>query len=205
VSSASRSRLLELRADLAAATRGRDVLERKRELYLLELRRRTAELRDARRPIEQSLGAARAAMTRARVELGRASVEAAVLAQPENAAVELRSASVLGTRVPRLAFGPGGGFHPGYGPLGTAASLDEAGAAFAEVLPRLVRLAELEAARAALRRGLRKTARRLVALERVIVPRFQAELAAVVSGLEEDERDEAVRRRAWLAARRAVS
>jgi len=198
MSGASRSRLLELRAELEAATRGRDVLERKRELYLQELRRRRADLVEARRRVGPSLAAARGALDKARVELGRGTIDAAVLAQPEAASVELRTGSILGTRVPRV-LAPAVAFRPAYGPAGTAASLDAAGVAFAAILPKLAHLAEIEATAAALRRGLRKTARRLVALERVIIPRYQDELHAVISGLEEDERDEAVRRRAWLA------
>ena len=197
---ASRARLIALRALLDAADAGRDVLERKRELYLFELRRRAAQLRDERRKVLPALAAARGALALARVELGSAPLDAAVLAQPETAAVELRSGSILGAPVPRLvaAARP---FRPAYGTAGTAATLDAAGAAFTALLPELARLAELEAAVVALRRGLRKTARRLNALTRVVIPEYKADLHAVLSGLEEDERDEAVRRRTWLAQR----
>jgi V/A-type H+-transporting ATPase subunit D len=200
MSGASRSRLLELRRELEAAMRGREVLERKRELYLQELRRRTEYLVEERRRVSPALQAARSALDAARVELGRGTMDAAVLAQPEGASVELEVGSVLGTRVPRLVAARST-FRPAYGPLGTAASLDAAGAAFAALLPQLARLAELEATAVALRRGLHKTARRLIALERVIIPSHQAELRAVLSSLEEEERDETVRRRTWLAAR----
>jgi V/A-type H+-transporting ATPase subunit D len=197
---ASRSRLLELRAQLESASRGREVLERKRELYLYELRRRTVELAEERRRVLPALTAARRALALARVELGHEALDAAVLAQPETASVDLRAASILGTPAPRLA-APRAAFRPAYGPAGTAASLDAAGTAFAALLPDLAHLAELTATAAALRRGLRKTARRVSALERVILPGLHADLAAVLSGLEEEERDEAVRRKAWLAAR----
>jgi V/A-type H+-transporting ATPase subunit D len=200
MSLASRSRLLELASALEAATQGREVLERKRELYLEELRRRTAELRKTQNEVRPALAGARTALALARVELGRARIDAAVLAQPETASVDLQSASILGTRVPRLVLRQHA-FRPAYGPCGTAASLDAAGVAFSELLPALRRLAELEHATTALRRGLRKTARRLVALERVLIPAYRAELHDVQAGLEEEERDEAVRRGAWLASR----
>jgi V/A-type H+-transporting ATPase subunit D len=199
---ASRSRLLELRAALAAAAHGHEVLERKRELLLFELRRRTAELAEERRRVVPALAAARAALARARVELGGAALDAAVLAQPETAAVELSAGSILGTAVPRLS-AKAAAFRPAYGTAGTAATVDAAGAAFASLLPDLARVAELGATVAALGRGLRKTARRVSALERVVIPACEADLSAVLQGLEEDERDEAVRRRAWLSARGA--
>lgn len=201
---ASRSRLLELRGELEAAKRGHEVLERKRELLLHELRARTAALAEERRRVLPALSAAREALAVARVELGSAVLDAAVLAQPENACVELRAGSILGTPVPRLVAARAS-FHPSYGPAGTSASLDAAGAAFVAVLAELVRLAELDAGAIALRRGLRKTARRLSALERVVIPGYEAEVREVQSGLEEEERDDAVRRRSWLAARREVA
>jgi V/A-type H+-transporting ATPase subunit D len=176
------------------------VLEQKRELLLQELRRRTAALAEEERRVRPALAAARAALAVARIELGPAVLDAAVLAQPEAASVELRAGSILGTPVPRLA-AKTAVFRPAYGIAGTAASLDAAGAAFAAALPELAKLAELTATAAALKRGLRKTARRLHALEKVIIPRCEADLAAVQSGLEEEERDEAVRRKAWLAGR----
>ena len=45
-------------------------------------------------------------------------------------------------------------------------------------------------------------ARRLSALERVIIPAYRGrDLHAVLGDLEEDERDEMVRRRAWVSGR----
>jgi V/A-type H+-transporting ATPase subunit D len=114
--------------------------------------------------------------------------------------VRAREAHDLGTPVPRL-LAPPRPFRPAYGTAGTAATLDAVGAAFAALLPQLARLAELDAAVIALRRGLRKTARRLNALTRVVIPGYQTDLHAVLSGPEEEERDEAVRRRTWLAGR----
>jgi V/A-type H+-transporting ATPase subunit D len=200
---ASRSRLLELSAQLEAAVFGRDVMERKRELLLFELRRRTAQLDDERRRALPLLTAARARIAAARVELGSAALDAAVLAQPESASVELSTGSILGAPVPRLT-APRAAFHPAYGPASTASSLDEAGAAFTALLPDLARLAELGATVLALRRALHKTARRQSALERVLIPSYRAELHAVESALEEDERDEAVRRKAWLGAKESA-
>ena len=198
---ASRSRLLELRGQLEAAARGREVLERKRELLLFEIRRRAGPLVVARRGLASSLAAARAALAVARVELGSPLVDAAALAQPPTTSVELRAASILGVPVPRLV-APPASTRPAYGPAGTSASLDRAVADFCALVPELARLAELEAASAALRRGLRKTARRLSALERVVIPRLEADLRAVAGGLEEEERDEALRLRAWLGRAR---
>ena len=90
-----------------------------------------------------------------------------------------------------------------YGAGATSAGLDAAGAAFSALLPTLVRLAEEEEAVRNLQAGLLKTVRRLKALERVVIPRLEREVREVAAALEEEERDESVRRKAWLATTRA--
>jgi vacuolar-type H+-ATPase subunit D/Vma8 len=79
--------------------------------------------------------------------------------------------------------------------------LDEAGAAYRELLVALVALADAESVRRTLERGLQRTARRLGALETLVLPRLRAEIRQVAGALEEEERDEALRRRGFLKRR----
>ena len=46
-----------------------------------------------------------------------------------------------------------------------------------------------------LQRGFAKTVRRLNALEKVVLPRLDDEITAVTTALEEEDRDEALRRK----------
>jgi vacuolar-type H+-ATPase subunit D/Vma8 len=55
-----------------------------------------------------------------------------------------------------------------------------------------------------LQAGLLKTVRRLKSLERMVIPRLEREVREVAATLEEEERDESVRRKRWLAARLAA-
>jgi H(+)-transporting ATP synthase subunit D len=197
---AFRARLLELRRELEAAQSGRDVLDQKRELlvrHLAEAARREGEARSGAR---QLLAEARRSLKSARISMGTAAVEAAILAQPECAAVERRMSSMLGVPVPRLAaqIPP---FHAVYGPAGTTVELDAAGAAWHEALLALVTLADAEGVRRALEVGLRRTARRLGALETIVLPRLRGELRRVAGALDEEERDETLRRRRFLDLR----
>lgn len=197
---AFRSRLVELRRTLDDARRGREVLERKRELLLRELRRRAAAVTEERRRLAGALAAARHLLADARVELGGPSLDAAILAQPETAAVDARPAMLLGVPLTRLSARPAT-FTPRYGATTTAVSLGDAGAAFTALVPELARLADDQAALAAVRRGLWKTARRLSALDKAVIPRLAREVREVGAALEEEERDEALRRKRWLEGR----
>jgi V/A-type H+/Na+-transporting ATPase subunit D len=196
---AVRSRLLELRRQRAAARRGQELLEQKREVLLREMLRRTRLRNEIRDRAGAELRSARLHLREAETELGRQTCASAALAQPAVASVERGTKALLGIALPtlRARFVP---FRPRYGPGGTAESLDQAGRAFAEALPVLVRLAEEELAVRNLQRGFAQTVRRLNALEKVVLPRLDHEIRQVTSALEEEERDEGLRRKSWLAA-----
>lgn len=200
---AVRSRLVVLRRDRDAARRGRELLEQKREVILREVMRRTVLRDQERERLRAALAEARRLLRVAQVELGRAAVDAAVLAQPETAVVERRECRLVGVSIPGLygAFPP---FRPYYAPGGTAESLDRAGEAFAALLPMLVRLAEEERAVDNLQRGLVKTSQRLNAIEQVVLPGLEREIRAVAGAIEEEDRDESFRRKRWLSGRAGV-
>jgi V/A-type H+-transporting ATPase subunit D len=182
-----------VRALLEGARRGHEVLERKRELLLGELRRRAAARAQARAELAERLGVARARLRAARIGLGGAAVDAAVLAQPATALVTWRPGALLGVPVPRVGLAAPA-FAPAYGAAATSATLDEAGVAFAAALEPLARLAEHETAWHALRRGLSRCVRQLSALEKVVIPSLESELRFIATALEEEERDESLRR-----------
>ena len=199
---AVRSQLLTLHQDRRAARLGRDLLDNKREAILREWLKRVRRRNELRAAVRRMLSDAAVILRQARIEIGAARIDGALLAQPVTASIEVREGSLVGVRMPRLqprleAFGP----H--YGPAATAASLDVAGAQYAALLPELIRLAEEEEGARNLQAGLVKTVRRLKALEQVVIPRLEREVRGVAAALEEEERDEAVRRKRWLDRRTA--
>lgn len=194
---ATRWRLIELQRRRRAIDTGIDLLDRKREGLLRALALRAHAAAALRARLAGALGAAHRVLDRAVVEIGEAPSQAATLAQPRAAAVTVASDAVVGVRVNRLV----ARFESGplqYGPGGTCASLDEAVRAFSALLPDVVRLAEEEGAQRSLKLGLKRTTRTLNALRTVLLPDVGADIHAVASGLEEEEREEAVR---WRTGR----
>lgn len=194
IGAAARSRLFELRRDRGAARRSADLLDRKREVLLREIARRERALRALREDVGKRYGEAHRLLSVARVELGMRGVEAASLAQPSRCAIASSSASVMGVRIPELraSVEP---YRSCYGAAATAESLDECGAAFLDLVPHLVALGQEEIAVTRLSAAMRKTTKLLNALQKVVLPRIERDIRAIVEGIEEDERDEAVRRR----------
>ncbi len=197
IGAATRSRLFELRRDRGAAQRSAELLDRKREVLLREIARRERLLEKLRKVAALRYLEAHRLLSIARVELGMRGVEAAALAQPARYAITGRETSVMGVRVPQLGatVEPYRAF---YGAAATAESLDECGAAFTELLPHVVALAQEEIAVARLTTAMRKTTKLLNALQKVVLPRIEREIRAIVDGIEEDERDDAIRRRVGM-------
>lgn len=191
---AVRSRLLELRRDLNAAREGRQLLDRKREAIVRaladHLSRRAARMQAARQVLE----AARASLAMAQDQHGRAMVAAAALAQPPVDGCSRDTATVAGVRVPTLSLTPAP-FIPRYGPTSGSPALDRAGVAFVDAVESLVALAAEDVVVRQLRAALARTARRLNALDHVVLPGIAGDIRAISSAIEEEERDEATRRR----------
>ena len=194
---ATRWRLIELQRHHQAIQTGAELLDRKREGLLRALAERSRASVEARAALTVALADADAVLARAIVEAGEAPALAATLAQPRIARLDVEHESVVGVRVPRLIASFDAAV-PHYGPGGTCAALDDTVRAFAGLLPAIVRLAEEEEVERTLRRGLRRTTRTLNALRNVLLPAVEADIRAVASALEEEERDEAVR---WRAGR----
>lgn len=194
IGSSTRSRLFELRRDRSAARHSAELLDRKREVLLREIARRERLRRELRDVVAAAYAEARLRMRVARVELGMNGLEAAALAQPGWQPIDRRDISVMGVRIPQLSTNVAP-YRAFYGAASTAESLDEAGAAFTALVAQLVALAQEEIAVARLTAAMRKTTKLVNALQKIVLPRIDADIRAIVDGIEEDERDEGERRR----------
>ncbi len=196
-----RSRLMGLKRGLGAAVHGRDLLDGKREVLLRELRAREAARDLVANEVAGLLGQARARLEAARLELGADVIDGAVLAQAPEAGLQIRHASLVGVTWPRLLLSMGS-VRPCYGPADTAASLDAAVSAYAALVPIVVRLAEADTACRRLAAAFARTVRRLNALDVQVIPELAGEIDRLQAALEEEDREEAFRRKRFLAAHR---
>ncbi|MBI3403038.1 MAG: V-type ATP synthase subunit D [Acidobacteria bacterium] len=204
IQAAGRLRLLELRRERGAARAGRELLDRKREAILRTMIERVPRRDQLRRMAVRDLAAARRAMADAQCELGRTAVAAAALAQPEIAPLAVRETTIVGVALPRVeaAITP---FRPRYGSASGSDRLDAAGAAFTALVPGLLAFTSEEMAVRRLRAALARTVRRLNALDTLVLPELSRQIHIMAAALEEEERDEAVRRRQWLSLAECAS
>jgi len=188
----TRSNLIRIRKDLQFAREGYAILDRKREVLTTELIRLAHDatlLQDEMRKLQTE---AYRDLEKAQLTMGREHVEWAALAAHKTVDVQLRFRGIMGVAVPVIE---ASGSPPEmlYSLGDTSATLDEASESFRKVLALVPELSRLVTAVFRLANELRKTQRRVNALQHIFIPEYEETVAFIVSTLEEREREETFR------------
>ena len=188
--------LIRIKNELRFAREGYEILDRKREVLTTELVRVAHEADVLQKEVWKLLETAYSALERARLTMGSDHVEWAALAASKTVDVHLKLRGIMGVAVPVIE---ARGDLPKmlYSLSGTNASLDEAAAAFREVVIKTPQLSMLVTTVWRLAGELRKTQRRVNALQHIFIPSYEETVAFIVSSLEEREREETFRLK-WL-------
>lgn len=192
----TRTNLIRLKKELRFAKEGYEILDRKREALTGELVRVAKEADTLQKEVWRLIETAYDAMEKARLVMGSDHVEWAALAVNKTVEVQLRLRGVMGVALPQIE-AVGEPPKLPYSPGDTSAVLDEASDAFREVLLRIPQLSMLTAAVWRLANELRKTQRRVNALQHIFIPQYRHQIEFIVSSLEEREREETFRLK-WL-------
>ena len=192
----TRTNLIRLKKELRFAKEGYEILDRKREALTTELVSVAKEADTVQKEVWALLQRAYDGMEKARLIMGSDHVEWASLAVNKTVDVKLKLRGIMGVAIPSIE---ARGEPPKllYSPDGTAAVLDEASTAFRDVLLRIPQLAMLTATVWRLANELRKTQRRVNALQHIFIPQYKDQIDFIVSSLEEREREETFRLK-WL-------
>lgn len=184
----TKSNLLKEKENLALAVEGYELLERKREILMMELMKRVDQVRVLEREIEEKALSAYPVMRRMILTIGRE--RARELAEGMKNDMILRDTLVqaAGQRIPSLeAVIPERKLQSSF--EGSTVDTDETVAEFASLLEKLVAMAGLRTVVWRLAREVKKTQRRVNALDKIVIPESRARKAFIESSLEERERD----------------
>ena len=188
----TRSNLLRVKQDLQFAREGYEILNRKREVLTAELIRVAHEAEELQQKVWKLLAAAYAALEKAQLRMGREKVEWAALAASKSVDVTLKYRSIMGVAVPQVDARVHS-LEMRYSPGDTTAALDEASVAFHDVLNYLPELSRLITTVWRLANELRKTQRRVNALQYIFIPAYEETVIFIQSSLEEREREDTFR------------
>ncbi len=186
----TRMELTRIKRRLVTAKRGHKLLKDKRDEMVRQFIVLVRENHALRKEVEAELSVSLRAFAMARSVTEPALMEEALLYPARHVEVETGSRSILSVRVPtfRIVEERMQQAVLSYGLAETSAQLDGAIASLAELLPKLVRLAETEKACDLLADEIEKTRRRVNALEYVMIPQFVETVRFISMKLDENER-----------------
>lgn len=183
----TRMELLKLRKRVKMARRGHKLLKDKRDELMKEFLALVRETRQVRERVEEGLARAGESFMVVRAVMSAPVLEDAIRHPSQRVTLSQGKRQIMNVVVPTFTVQQEGEVY-GYGFAGTSAELDTALGLYAEVLPWLVRLAELEKAIELMADEIEKTRRRVNALEYVLIPQLETAAKDIAMKLGEQER-----------------
>ena len=192
----TRMELTVLKKKLATARKGHKLLKDKRD----ELMRRFLELvkenKELRIKVEQGVRSANLHMSLACSTMSDESLAVSLMMPSQSVKLELGSRNIMGVNVPEyktvMKSAQKGSVYS-YGFAFTSGDLDCAVNSFADIMPDLIRLAEIEKTCQLLASEIERTRRRTNALEYIMIPDYIDTIKYISSKLEENERSTTAR------------
>jgi len=184
----TKSNLLKVKERLNIAKEGYDLLEQKREILVSELMRRVEEVKILERDLDNRVETAYPCLKRMLIVVGRERAQR--LAQKVTYQFELNEKQVIaaGMKLPGLEVRfPARDLK--YSPANSFAECDETVLEFFELLKICTELAAIRTIAWRLAREVRRTQRRVNALEKMVIPTASETRTYIESVLEERERD----------------
>jgi V/A-type H+-transporting ATPase subunit D len=184
----TKSNLLRVRERLATAEEGYELLEQKREILVMELMAKVEQVKILERDLNARVNTAYPCLKRMLVVVGRERAQR--LARNISYRFELREkqVSAAGMRLPALEIRvPEAELK--YSPANSFAECDETVLEFFELLKICTELAAVRTVAWRLAREVRKTQRRVNALEKMVIPSARETRVYIEAALEERDRD----------------
>lgn len=192
---ATRSELLALRSQITIASRGRDVLREKREQLMAEFRSRGDVILASGEALDAAMATGRRVLAFAEAIDGPEAVRSAALASQRQMTISTRASTVMGARIVEILGEPSGRPRTarGYAMAGSSARIDDVADRFEGIVDLFLEVANHELWLRHLVDEIRKTTRRVNALETVVIPQLERRVAVIRGVLDERERQDRYR------------
>jgi V/A-type H+-transporting ATPase subunit D len=188
-SAPTRANLIRFKEELKLACEGYELLDRKREALMRELLHLIYEVRRLQEKIANALTQVYEIFRQAEAKLGRERLAHILKYKREEIEVDVLERSVMGIHLPEVQIR--GKLSPLYlSPLHTPPELDRAISLLCERLPLFLHYLELKFALLKVATEVKRTERRLKALENIFIPQYKSDILRIESALEENEREE---------------
>jgi len=186
--SVNKSNLLRLKEELVFASDGLELLNEKKEALMARISSLAGKAERVRARMQKALQEAYRHLRHAIMEHGRVGCERASLAAALGEVLEIREKSFMGVALPVVRLNLPR-FLPRYGFLGTGMAVDSLAQTVYQSLEVITELAEIEVGLFRLVAEIKKTIKRINALENIYIPLYQATVKHIEESLEEKERE----------------
>jgi V/A-type H+/Na+-transporting ATPase subunit D len=184
----TKTNLIRTKQELKFARQGHELLDQKRNILIIELLNLVDQAVDFDSRVREALSEAHSSLQEAVLEAGKITLVHVSSAVNMKAEINLSRRKVMGVPLPVVdtdfQANP-----PYYSPLGTSSWTDVSLGAFQKALEMMGRLAELKVSIMRLAKEVKKTIRKVNALEKIAIPDLEESVDFIRNRLEENERD----------------
>jgi len=190
----TKSNLFKLKQDLSFAREGYQLLDRKREVLIMELMQLIHTIKNLQRRLADQLKIAYAEFQEAYIEMGSEEIERANYAYLEPLTLSIRERSVMGVPIPEVSAAKKLEKIK-LGMMNSSPKFDSSSSKFLEVIPLLIEYAQANLTLTRLANEIKKTQRRVNALENIFIPDNEETIKYISDVLEENDREDFFRRK----------
>jgi V/A-type H+-transporting ATPase subunit D len=180
----NRMELLRLKRRLVVAKRGYKLLKDKRDALIQVFVRLAKESDVVREELEENLLNCYAFFSNASSLMNKLTLEETLMFPKAKSGIEASFKNIMSVNVPQYKFKSEGKYYS-YSLVDTAAELDGALKKYHDILPLMLKVAELDKAITLLANEIEKTRRRVNALEYVIIPDLEETITFITMKLDE--------------------
>lgn len=187
----TRMELTRLKKKLVTATRGHKLLKDKRDELMRQFLDLVRENKELREKVEKGIEKANKNFVLARASMSEEALYTALLAPKQDISIDVDTKNVMSVDIPVFDVKtrtPDKNDIFSYGFAFTSSDLDDAVFSLSEILPDMLRLAEIEKSCQLMAAEIEKTRRRVNALEHVMIPDTQEKIKYITMKLDENER-----------------
>lgn len=184
----TKTNLMRLKRDLNFAQEGYELLEQKRQILVVELMGLMDKTADAQEKVQKEIGEAFVALQKAILTNGRYEVENVAPAVNIHSDITIQMKRIMGVNIPKVDVEIKD-IPPYFSPGNTSFWVDEAISRFKNILEDLAKLAEYRISLMRLAQEVKKTMRRVNALDKIAIPDYSESIKYIEDTLEESERE----------------
>ena len=189
---ATRTEFLRLKKQIILAEQGRDLLKKKRDALLMELMQIMESVIDITNKLQELAVSASHALAIAKAVDGSVTLRSAGWATKGDISIDISGTHIMGVPVPKITSKPvvRSTFERGYGLIGISSRIEETAERFERYLELVIEIAAVETKLKRLALEVKKTKRRVNALDQVVIPDLKFKLKITATALEERGRED---------------